>query len=729
MIRIFTQEVQFVTEIDTYESLMWTRRWSKPGEFQLVVNSHTENVEELLEGRIVSWDHKAGIVAHIEELTAESGKGDDQLLVKGFDLKGILGKRITMPPVGTAYDSLTANAETIMKRYVERNAVNTTTNRIIPLLSIAPNKFRGPSFFYQTRYKGLADELEKISLASGIGWDVYLNGDGYTFDVMEGRDLTMVQNVHPPVIFSAEFDNVKEQNIVESSLDYKNVGIVAGQGEGVEREVVIVGEASGMNRNEVFIDARDIEDSAHLPSRGEQKLTEYARIESFETSVLTYGPFVYGKDWNLGDIVTVQNAKRTRTAHLRVEEVTEVVERDGYHLDVVFGQPLPTIADKLKRALDEPESGSGHTGEPGPIGEVGPMGPPGPKGDTGTKGDAGPMGPQGPKGDQGDTGPRGLQGIQGIQGTTGPKGDTGAVGPKGDTGPQGPQGPKGEKGDEGLMGPPGSSQSYVIFEKEFISTENQTSFSWVDGYAFPVGIRAVNLFVSGNRQPLTSFVEHSNGKGITLAQPLAAGEYVLICAKRAVLDLQGPKGEKGDTGERGPQGPQGLRGLTGETGATGATGAQGPKGDTGPIGLTGPKGEPGERGIQGLTGPKGDTGPQGPNGDKGDAGTVHLGSYTRAKNDPYTEYPMGISTMFVRSNEGWPSFGTVTTVKGYSSGGSTLQIYTPYSSSYGGNDLMFRTWQYLATNWDDWRTLGGGKAYHAGPTAPSSRDLLWIDTN
>ncbi|MEO7904647.1 MAG: hypothetical protein ABIR91_02535, partial [Candidatus Saccharimonadales bacterium] len=372
MIRIFDQDFNFITEIDSYQSLIWQSRFHKVGEFQISVNQHLENVGELTEGRIVTSGKKAGIIAHVEETTAESGKGEDLLLVRGYDLKGLLMKRITMPPVGQSYDSLTANAETIMKGYVNRNAITTALDRVIPNLTVKPNEFRGETLFYQTRFKPLVDDLEKLSLASGLGWDVTFD-NGYIFDVVEGKDLTTLQNVNPPVIFSADFDNVKEQRLVESTLDYKNVGIVAGQGEGAEREVVTVGSAAGLERNEVFIDARDVENNANLPSRGQQKLTEYAKVEAFETSILTYGPFVYGKDWDLGDIVTVQNSKKTRTAHVRVVEVVETTEPEGFRLDAVFGQPMLTIIDKVKRELDEAtfEGGGGEPGSPGEPGKDG----------------------------------------------------------------------------------------------------------------------------------------------------------------------------------------------------------------------------------------------------------------------------------------------------------------------------------------------------------------------
>jgi Siphovirus ReqiPepy6 Gp37-like protein/Collagen triple helix repeat (20 copies) len=631
MIRIFDRNFTFITEIDSYQSLIWTRRWHKIGEFQIVVNQHMENVNELKEGRIITnGPNKTGIIAHIEEVTSERAKGDDQLLVKGYDLKGLLAKRITIPQPGQSYDRLTASAETIMKGYVERNAVNTSQERIIPDLTIAPNQNRGNSLFYQTRFKPLHEELEKISLATGIGWDVFFNGNGYVFDVVEGRNLTTNQKDNPPVIFSAEFDNVKEQKFVESSLDYKNVAIVAGQGEGADREVVIVGNESGINRNEVFIDARDVENNANLPSRGEQKLSEYAKVESFETQVLTYGPFIYGEDWDLGDIVTVQNAKKTRTAHVRVVEVTEITETNGYRLDVVFGQPMPTIIEKVKREIDEPVAEGGSAGEPGEPGRDGKDG----VGleynwqgtSLGVKREDEPnyqyRDLQGPKGDKGDKGEDGVSVTHSWNGTTltvtSASGTSSAdlQGPKGDKGERGPQGLQGEQGPPGPQGPSGKNLEFSWNGTHLgVRVEGETEYQYVNligpkGERGPQGIQGPQ----GERGP-----EGPRGKSLEFTwNGTSLGIRIEGQTEYQFVNL---KGDKGDTGPQGPEGKQGPKGEKGDVGP------QGPQGERGPRGLKGDKPNHQWNGSQlRFEKPDGTWGSyvdlKGPKGDKGDKGDI-----------------------------------------------------------------------------------------------------------
>ena len=49
------------------------------------------------------------------------------------------------------------------------------------------------------------------------------------------KNLSYGQVDNPPYIFSLDYDNIKKQNYIESNIGYKNVGYVAGQGEGIER--------------------------------------------------------------------------------------------------------------------------------------------------------------------------------------------------------------------------------------------------------------------------------------------------------------------------------------------------------------------------------------------------------------------------------------------------------------------------------------------------------------
>jgi hypothetical protein len=355
-IRILSLTLELLGEIDNYLSFSFLRRYHSPGEFQLVTNRKVQNADKLNIDQLIMLGNdklKTGIIRYKEIKTNE--QGEEILTVKGYTLGAITKQRITIPPDNQATDIIEADAETVMKHYVKRNCLD-IAGMEIPELLIAPNKNRGSNIKWQSRYKNLDEELEGISRLTNIGWHIYLdfNLKKWIFDIYNGRNFSVTQNSNPPVIFSSEFDNVKSQEYVDSLLDFGNFAIVAGQGEGVNREVIAVGsDVTGLDKHVMFVDARDLENSVDLPRRGEAKLTEYKRVNSFQSEILPEGPFKYEKDWNLGDVVTVKNKDWGVTMDTRITEVTEVYEAGGFKLNVTFGESLPTITQKIKLTLGE----------------------------------------------------------------------------------------------------------------------------------------------------------------------------------------------------------------------------------------------------------------------------------------------------------------------------------------------------------------------------------------
>lgn len=354
-IRIISPNFDLLSEIDDYESLQFTKRWYKPGEFELHININKNNTETLQKDNIIllgSDIHKVGIIRHREMKLDENGKASEELLIKGTTLNGITNRRITVPPVGAAYDRIKDNAESIMKHYVDINCVNTTDiKRKIPQLIIAPDLKRGIYTPWQTRYEQLDLVIPEIAEWCDIGWDIYLDivNKKWIFDVLEGKDLTTEQETLPPVIFSAEFDSIKGQLYVDSDLNYRNVGYAGGQGDEEQRLIQQIGDGEGLDRLETFLDCSDSIDITELTSNGQQKLAELKRIQSFEVDI-TQSSFIYGQDYDLGDKVTIQSKRWGVTMDSRITEITEVYEpSSGFDLRATFGNNIPTLVEKLKK--------------------------------------------------------------------------------------------------------------------------------------------------------------------------------------------------------------------------------------------------------------------------------------------------------------------------------------------------------------------------------------------
>ncbi|AHA71032.1 hypothetical protein ABE47_06660 [Bacillus thuringiensis] len=364
---IYTPDLQKLGEISNYESFSFQRSWEDVGVFELKIPNDAQYAVALFDDNFIFLDEKrVGVITnyHIDE--------HDKRVVKGFQLKRILGNRITLPPPNTSHDRRYADAETVIKHYVDRHAVYPSDSaRLIPNLVLKANQKRGDYMEVESRLKNLAEQLKEISLDSGLGWDVHLDETArqFVFDVFTGKNLTRDQQTYPPVVFSIGLENVMKREFEKDTSNYKNTAYVGGQGEGEERRIVEVSTevAKGLARKEVFVDARDVssqtEDKKDKPEaeivkmladRGAHKLAnDYNEIVSFTCYVVEKPGMEYEKDWTLGDIVTCEDNKIGVTMDARVTNIEEIYANNKRELKVTFGTRRMDITRLLQRELSQ----------------------------------------------------------------------------------------------------------------------------------------------------------------------------------------------------------------------------------------------------------------------------------------------------------------------------------------------------------------------------------------
>ncbi len=373
-IRIMTDDFRPLGEIKKYSSLQLTRSWHGIGSIELRINRYLPNVDKLIRNRIIFPHNRLDqgfVIRHKEIELDENGKATENWIIRAPSLKSWLAQRITYPPAHTAYDNKQADAETVMRHYVTNNAIAPVdASRKIPDLVLEENQLRGESVNWQSRYKNLSEELTEISTLSGLGWNVEIDpvGKQFVFRVEEGKNRTAGQALIPPAIFSPEFGTLQSLSYVESDLDYQNAAIVAGQGEGVDRRIVHIGDSAGLDRYELFVDARDVEEEtqpeegdsvprppteieADLINRGNQKLAEHQQEIYLEGQALPVSRLVYGKDYDLGDMITLQNKEWGVTMDARITEVKEIYEPGKTGIELTFDNSRPTLISKIKEEL------------------------------------------------------------------------------------------------------------------------------------------------------------------------------------------------------------------------------------------------------------------------------------------------------------------------------------------------------------------------------------------
>lgn len=352
LVRTLSPQFELLGEIDNYETLIFIRKHYTVGEFELYINIEKEHTEKLAEDNLIMIANdreKIGVIRHREIKLEEDG--NEILQIKGYTLKGIMNRRIILPPTGEAYDRIEGSQEYIMKQFVYNHVTNPVDiNRRIPQVQIAPNRNRGEQDRWRGRFETLSDKLTEVGLFADLGWTMWLDTENekWIFDVVEGRDLTVNQDILPPVIFSVDFDNIKGQLFIDSSLRYSNVGYAGGKGDEEDRLIQQIGEGSGLDRIESFLNCSSAEDITELKKEGNRELEQLKRILTFESQVLDLGSFIYGKDWDLGDIVTVQNRKWNVSMDIQIVGIREIYDIDGFNIEPIFGDNVPSFIDDIK---------------------------------------------------------------------------------------------------------------------------------------------------------------------------------------------------------------------------------------------------------------------------------------------------------------------------------------------------------------------------------------------
>lgn len=364
-LKIFDRDLNLIGIVDSFSSLIWNRKYNSLGDFQMNI-LFTSEVNSILKiDNIVYKDNgECGFITSKEIKTDSDGA--ESIEIKGKFILGYLERRIIW---GT--EEINANIIDGAYELVNKNCINSAEDRKINNLLFGENPCINIQLIKQVSYDNLLDTLCSIvqSYELGLTVDFDIMNKKLVFKIYKGTDRSINQKVVAPVIFSRDFDNVLEQNYVESINTYKNVALIAGAGEGAARKLTTVGEASGLDRHELFVDARDIADTRRVDSeegsneeaipdneyipllqtRGSEKLSEYYEVKAFDSTINTNSNVAYKQDYNLGDVVTFFDKKWGLIVDTRITEISEVYDMNGASLNVTFGNDVPTLIDIIKR--------------------------------------------------------------------------------------------------------------------------------------------------------------------------------------------------------------------------------------------------------------------------------------------------------------------------------------------------------------------------------------------
>lgn len=361
-----------IGEINKYTSLSWPNKYDGYSTFELYAPVTEENQNLFKQGNVV-WCKGEENACIIEIINSETNtKGEKNYLIKGRTLEMYLTTRI----IWGTYSATNKAPSTIMYELVDQNCVNPKIpERKIPFLECSDDPRFGSPLSYQKTGGEVYDAVQGVASAASLGFSILFKPmeKKLVFTVTQGMDRSKMPESPSdpmPIILSTDLEDILSSSYYSNDQDVKNVALVNGEGEGVDRKSLASGEvsSSGFSRRELYVDARDIrsevfdgegnsssipedEYKAMLDSRGAEKLSECDSIETFDVEVrVTGGQYTYGIDYNKGDLVIAQD----REIGIQVVgRVTEALKNYGTKRELIltFGYSYPTLIQKIKRQV------------------------------------------------------------------------------------------------------------------------------------------------------------------------------------------------------------------------------------------------------------------------------------------------------------------------------------------------------------------------------------------
>ncbi|MCR5652234.1 MAG: siphovirus ReqiPepy6 Gp37-like family protein [Ruminococcus sp.] len=250
---VLNNDLELIGIVNGYKSLIWSNRYDKIGECELYVEASTENFSLLREGYFLIRldDDMVCRIKRIElDTNVESG---NYLIVNGYDTKDILDQRIVWET-----ETCKGSIEEFIRYLITTELINPSdASRMIlksdssSLLQLGTAAGFTEGKAEQVSYQNLGEKIREYCNTYNWGYKVQLISSHLVFSLYKGVDRSR------EVIFSDKYENLSSTKYVEDGTKLGNVALVGGQGEGWKRRRQAYGIATGLNRYEQFVDAKD----------------------------------------------------------------------------------------------------------------------------------------------------------------------------------------------------------------------------------------------------------------------------------------------------------------------------------------------------------------------------------------------------------------------------------------------------------------------------------------
>lgn len=317
--------LQRIGIIDSYTSLIWANRYDENGDCELYIEATEKYLNLLKKGYYLVRDDDE-MVCQIKKIELETDvENGNYLIVTGYDVKSFTDQRVIWG---------TSNADGNVEDFIRENVNRSLGNPNLAARQL--KKTNGQRMFYlgnkadfteatqeQASYKNIGELIREKCQKYEWGYKVILSDELFYFQLYKGTDRSST------VIFANKFENLISSKYTEDSTNLGNVALVAGEGEGSERSRNVSGYSEGVNRYEIYVDAKDISKTI----KWSDLITLYPTTDqggqgSIQTKTNPDGTYYYTYDMNYIDILIV-DSNQLSELKINYPGGTEITSADG----------------------------------------------------------------------------------------------------------------------------------------------------------------------------------------------------------------------------------------------------------------------------------------------------------------------------------------------------------------------------------------------------------------
>lgn len=324
--------------IENFISIIWTERFSQYGDFEIVLEYTSRNLENLTVGSLLrsrGWNSRASATdlnatMIIDTISIDiDDEGDKKFKIIGRSIESLLENRVINGPTGGGLTSFNGqDGGEVMPwpvyfvKHVCVDGLGTSSLDIIPFMGYSPsepftnvyvNNLGNISYNAGSIYQYLTRQNVGYKNASSFGFTSYVH-TGYTGDYWNtnGRaDFYVYRGSLLNLVFSEETGTIQSTSYLSSVKNYYNVAFVSGKFGSVLVDAfgTLNPTVSGNDRKVLFVDALSTTTAAgtalnnELAKIGKEALSDKASTKITEVNLSSDGYYKFGKDYDLGDVV------------------------------------------------------------------------------------------------------------------------------------------------------------------------------------------------------------------------------------------------------------------------------------------------------------------------------------------------------------------------------------------------------------------------------------------